>query len=73
MLLNSYDDPENHVAYFASIDNVKFRKPVLPGDVLRFELKVISLKRSLAKMHGDTYVNGQKVCEGDFLAKVMKK
>ncbi|MDD3050542.1 MAG: bifunctional UDP-3-O-[3-hydroxymyristoyl] N-acetylglucosamine deacetylase/3-hydroxyacyl-ACP dehydratase [Candidatus Cloacimonetes bacterium] len=73
MLLNSYDDPENYVAYFAAIDNVKFRKPVLPGDTLRFELKVVSMKRSLAKMHGDTYVGDTLVCEGDFLAKVMNK
>ena len=73
MLLNSYENPEEHVAYFASINNVKFRKPVLPGDTLRFELKIISLKRSLAKMHGDAYVDNQKVCEGDFLAKIVKK
>jgi len=73
MLLNSIEDPENYLALFASIDNVKFRKPVLPGDTLRFELKVISMKRGLAKMHGDAYVFDTKVCEGDFLAKVVKK
>jgi len=73
MLLNALEHPEENVAYFAAIDNVKFRKPVLPGDTLRFELKVISLKRGLAKMHGDAYVGDAKVCEGDFLAKVMKK
>ena len=73
MPLDSPDDPEEYVAYFASINNVKFRKPVSPGDTLRFELKVISMKRGLAKMHGDTYVGSAKVCEGDFLAKVMKK
>jgi UDP-3-O-[3-hydroxymyristoyl] N-acetylglucosamine deacetylase/3-hydroxyacyl-[acyl-carrier-protein] dehydratase len=73
MLLNATDDPENNVAYFAAIDNVKFRKPVLPGDTLRFEMKVISMKRGLAKMHGDAYVGINKVCEGDFLAKVMPK
>lgn len=73
MLLNALDDPEEHVAYFASINNVKFRKPVTPGDTLRFELRMISMKRGLAKMHGDAYVGSTKVCEGDFLAKVMKK
>lgn len=73
MLLNSYENPEEYVAYFASIDNVKFRKPVVPGDTLRFELSVINMKRSLAKMHGNAYVNGVKVCEADFMAKVMKK
>ena len=73
MLLYALEDPEEFVAYFASIDNVKFRKPVSPGDTLRFEMKVISMKRGLAKMHGDAYVENTKVCEGDFLAKVMKK
>lgn len=73
MLLNSYDNPEDFVAYFASINNVKFRVPVLPGDTLRMELRVISLKRSLAKMHGDAYVGQKKVCEADFMAMVQKK
>ena len=73
MLLNSYENPEQYVAYFASINNVKFRQPVMPGDTLRFELKVISLKRSIAKMHGDAYVGDKKVCEADFLAKVVKR
>jgi len=73
MLLNSYENPEKFVAYFASINNVKFRKPVTPGDTLRFELSVISIKRGLAKMHGDAYVGSTKVTEADFMAKVVKK
>lgn len=73
MLLNTMSDPENYVAYFASIDNVKFRKPVLPGDTLRFELKCTSMKTFLTKMHGEAFVGNDKVCEGDFMAKVMKK
>jgi UDP-3-O-[3-hydroxymyristoyl] N-acetylglucosamine deacetylase/3-hydroxyacyl-[acyl-carrier-protein] dehydratase len=73
MILNTLPDPENHVAYFASIDNVKFRKPVMPGDTLRLELTVISLKTMLTKMHGEAFVGKDKVCEGDFLAKVIKK
>jgi UDP-3-O-[3-hydroxymyristoyl] N-acetylglucosamine deacetylase/3-hydroxyacyl-[acyl-carrier-protein] dehydratase len=73
MLLNNLSDPENHVAYFASIDNVKFRKPVLPGDTLRFELKCTSMKSFITKMHGEAFVGNDKVCEGDFMAKVVKK
>ena len=73
MLLNTMENPEDYVAYFASIDNVKFRKPVLPGDTLRFELKCTSMKTFLTKMHGEAYVGNDKVCEGDFMAKVMKK
>ncbi len=73
MLLNTMSNPEEYVAYFASIDNVKFRKPVMPGDTLRFELKAVSMKTFITKMHGDAYVGDEKVCEGDFLAKVVKK
>lgn len=73
MLLNTMPNPQDFVAYFASIDNVKFRKPVMPGDTLRFELKAISMKTFITKMHGDAYVGDEKVCEGDFLAKVVKK
>ena len=73
MLLNSVDNPQESLALFATIDNVRFRKQVLPGDVLRFELKVISMKRGLAKMHGDAFVFDTKVCEGDFMAKIVNR
>ena len=73
MLLNQLENPQDYVAYFASIDNVKFRKPVLPGDTLRFEMKVISLKRSLSKMHGEAFVGNEKVAEGDFMAMLQEK
>jgi UDP-3-O-[3-hydroxymyristoyl] N-acetylglucosamine deacetylase/3-hydroxyacyl-[acyl-carrier-protein] dehydratase len=73
MLLNQIQNPSEYVVYFASIDNVKFRKPVLPGDVLRFELKCTSMKSLLTKMHGEAFVGKDKVCEGDFMAKVVKK
>lgn len=73
MLLNQLENPRDYVAYFASIDNVKFRKPVLPGDTLRYEMRVISLKRSLSKMHGEAYVGNEKVAEGDFMAMLQEK
>jgi 3-hydroxymyristoyl/3-hydroxydecanoyl-(acyl carrier protein) dehydratase len=45
----------------------------MPGDVLRFELKIISTKRGLAKMHGEAFVFDAKVCEGDFMAKIITR
>jgi hypothetical protein len=36
-------------------------------------MTAISLKKSIAKMHGETFVGSEKVCEGDFLAKIMEK
>lgn len=73
MLLNNLEHPEDYVAYFASIDKVKFRKPVLPGDTLRFEMKVMSLKRNLSKMRGEAYVGNDLVAEGEFMAMIQEK
>jgi len=73
ILLNQLENPSDYVAYFASIDNVKFRKPVMPGDTLRYEMKVISLKRTISKMHGEAFVGNEKVAEGDFMALIQEK
>ncbi len=73
ILLWQMDDADQWLTYFASIDNVKFRKPVFPGDTLRYELRVISMKRNLSKMHGEAFVGNDKVAEGDFLAMLQKK
>src|SRR5690554_7081166 len=44
MVLNSFIDPDNHLVYFMSINNAKFRKPVVPGDQLVMEAELISKK-----------------------------
>ena len=55
------------------IDNVKFKKKVLPGDTLVFELHLLSpMRRGLVNMGGKAYVNGQVVMEAEMLAQVIK-
>ncbi len=56
-----------------SIDKAKFRQPVIPGDQLRFELEMISLKRAICKMAGKTYVDGKLVASAEFMAMVVDK
>jgi 3-hydroxyacyl-[acyl-carrier-protein] dehydratase len=51
----------------ASVENAKFRKPVLPGDQLRIEMKLSRLKRNIAKMQGVATVDGQIVAEAALL------
>ena len=41
LLLGTIEDPDQKVVYFMSLDNVKFRRPVLPGDQLRCELEMV--------------------------------
>ena len=69
-VLNAIPEPETKVVYFMSIDNAKFRKPVVPGDQLRFELQMISFRRMTCKMSGEAYVDGELVASAEFLAMV---
>ncbi|XP_047055560.1 3-hydroxyacyl-[acyl-carrier-protein] dehydratase FabZ-like [Lolium rigidum] len=57
--------------YFAAIDKVRFRKPVLPGDtlVMRMTLANPQKRFGFAKMEGKAYVDGNIVCEGEFVLK----
>lgn len=73
MLLNAYENPDKYVAYFASIDKVKFRKPVVPGDQLIFKMKMVKSKVGLTIMEGKAFVNDEIVCQGIFKAKIVKK
>jgi 3-hydroxyacyl-[acyl-carrier-protein] dehydratase len=51
----------------ASVENAKFRKPVVPGDQLRLEMKLSRLKKNIAKMEGVATVDGQIVAEAALL------
>jgi UDP-3-O-[3-hydroxymyristoyl] N-acetylglucosamine deacetylase / 3-hydroxyacyl-[acyl-carrier-protein] dehydratase len=68
LLMGSIDAPESKVVYFISLDNVKWRKPVKPGDQLRFELEVIQLRGTVCKMRGIAKVDGEVVAEADMAA-----
>src|ERR671933_2092907 len=59
LLMGTVDEPENKVVYFMSLNNVKWRKPVTPGDQLRFELEMLQLRRHVCRMRGVGYVDGQ--------------
>ncbi len=71
--LSKVEDPHLYSTYFMKIDNVKFKKKVMPGDTMVFELKLLSpIRRGLVNMGGKGYVNGQLVVEADMLAQVVK-
>jgi UDP-3-O-[3-hydroxymyristoyl] N-acetylglucosamine deacetylase/3-hydroxyacyl-[acyl-carrier-protein] dehydratase len=61
--------PENQgkIGYFMSADNVKWRRPVLPGDILFIEAELLKVKRSIASARGRCIVNGQVVSEADLM------
>jgi UDP-3-O-[3-hydroxymyristoyl] N-acetylglucosamine deacetylase/3-hydroxyacyl-[acyl-carrier-protein] dehydratase len=73
LLLSSVDRPEKYLVYFIGIDNAKFRKPVFPGDQVRFELEMKTLKRRYCKMRGIAYVDGQVVAEADLTSSIVDR
>jgi UDP-3-O-[3-hydroxymyristoyl] N-acetylglucosamine deacetylase/3-hydroxyacyl-[acyl-carrier-protein] dehydratase len=76
MLLMSYFEGQNvedKVVYFMSLDNVKFRRPVVPGDQIRFELEMVQFRGKTCRMKGVGYVDGQIVAEADMMASVVDR
>jgi UDP-3-O-[3-hydroxymyristoyl] N-acetylglucosamine deacetylase / 3-hydroxyacyl-[acyl-carrier-protein] dehydratase len=70
LLMGSIEEPESKVVYFMSLDNVKFRRPVKPGDQIRFELEIVQIRGAVCKMRGVGLVEGEVVAEADMAAMV---
>lgn len=74
MVINSGDfKPEEKLVYFMTIDGAKFRKPVVPGDVLELHIEVVQNRGAVWKMSGIGKVNGEKVSEAQFSAMILDK
>jgi len=73
LLMGSVPEPENKVVYFTSLNNVKWRRPVKPGDQLRFELELLQVRGMMCKMSGVAKVDGQVVAEAEMGAVVRDK
>ena len=73
LLLHSVDDPNDKLMYFMGIDGAKFRRPVVPGDQLRFVLTLLKIRRGTSKMRGEDYVEDQLVAEAEQLATVVDR
>ena len=58
------------LVYFMGIDKAKFRKPVVPGDRLRFVVDVLRARHPYWKMRGEAYVEDSLVCEAELMAMV---
>ncbi len=68
LLYHSIPDPENKFVFLVKVDNMKFRKPVVPGDQLKLEVEIIRLKNKFCHAKGKAYVQGEVVAEGEILA-----
>jgi UDP-3-O-[3-hydroxymyristoyl] N-acetylglucosamine deacetylase/3-hydroxyacyl-[acyl-carrier-protein] dehydratase len=73
LVLNSVEEPERWSTYFLKIDNVKFRKKVVPGDTLVFKVELMSpIRHGISSMHGFAFVGETVVMEATFTAQIVK-
>lgn len=63
LLLTEVPDRDHKLMVFTGIEKAKFRKPVVPGDTLRIEVKVIVWRTLAVKMEGKAYVGDKLACE----------
>lgn len=73
LVLANVPDPENYSTYFVKIDNVKFKKKVVPGDTIIFKIELIEpIRRGIVHMQGYGYVGDSVAVEAELMAQVAK-
>ena len=65
LLFREVPDREGKLLYFTSIEDARFRKPVVPGDQLRLEVTVLKYKMGYCKLRAEAYVDGVLVTEAN--------
>jgi len=73
LLMDLVDDPEDKVVYFMSLDDVKWRRPVTPGDRIVFDVEMLQFRRSVCKMRGTGTVDGKIVAEAELMARIVER
>lgn len=73
LVLNQLEEPERWSTYFMKIDDVKFRKKVVPGDTLLFRVELLQpVRHGISSMKGYMFVGDQVVAEASFTAQIVK-
>ena len=73
LVLNTLDDPERYSTYFLKIDDVKYRKKVVPGDTLIFKVELLApVRHGISSMQGYIFVGDALVAEAKFTGQIIK-
>jgi len=73
LLLTEVPDRERKLLYFVAVDGARFRRPVVPGDQLRVEMKVISWRGDFCKLEGQATVDGKLAAEATLMCKMVDR
>jgi len=73
LLLQEIPDRENKLLYFVAIDNARFRRPVVPGDQLRLDMKVVAWRGNFCKLEGRASVGGALAAEATLMCMMVDR
>lgn len=73
LIMQEFENINDYVIFFMTIDNVKFRRPVIPGDQLRMELEVTHFRRNVCRLKGKAYVGDELATSAEFSSMLVKK
>ena len=73
LMTQKVKDPDNNLMVFTGIKNCKFRKQVVPGDQLKLEVELSSMRRNFVTMSGKATVDGEIACELEASAAIVAK
>src|SRR5579859_2265497 len=73
LLLLEIPDRENKLLFLAAVDDVRFRRPVLPGHQLRLEVTVLAWRGDFCKIQGKGFVEGQLAAEATLMCKMIDR
>ncbi len=73
LLLGDVPDRDAKLVYFTGIDKARFRRAVVPGDQLRFEVAVLKLRARTCKMRAEATVDGARVAEAEIMSALVDR
>ena len=73
LMLESVENSEDKLPFFAGIDRAKFRRPVVPGDSLKIEAEVIKMRGRIAKIFAESYVDNNLAAEAELMFSLQDK
>jgi beta-hydroxyacyl-ACP dehydratase FabZ len=73
LLFSQVDEREDKLIYFTGIDKCRFRKPVIPGDQIIFEVELVAKRSTFAKIKGRALVDDEVVCEAEMMSALAER
>ncbi len=73
VIILSKEEYKGHIAYYAGLDEVRFKRQVIPGDQLRLETELVKMKGSIGVAWGEAYVGKQLAAKGKLMFAIGNK